>query len=270
MTNAAAPVRGYLRETGLLAGRTLGYIPRAPWQLADVTIQPIIFILLFGYVFGSAMRLPDGANYHTYLIPGLFVTSLTSTLGGLMTGMATDIRSGFTDRLRSLPITRTAIISGRLLAELVTNSLGLAVLVGAGLVIGWRPEGSPGGTAAAIGLMLAWAFSFSWIGAYLGTASRDAESASTLAMVAVFPLMFLSGVFVTPAELPAPVRQIAQWNPLTTAATGIRRLFGNPTPGLGHAWILGHPVAGTLAWCVLIVAVFAPLATRRILRMNRQ
>jgi ABC-2 type transport system permease protein len=269
MTAIATTVRRYLRETSLLAGRTLGYIPRAPWQLADVTIQPIIFILLFGYVFGSAMRLPHGANYHTYLIPGLFVTALT-TLGGLMTGMATDIHSGFTDRLRSLPITRVAIVSGRVLAELATNSLGLAVFVIAGLVIGWRPDGSTADTAAAIGLMVAWAFSFSWIGAYLGTASRDAESASTIGMVAVFPLMFLSGVFVPPAQLPTPIRQIAQWNPLTTAATGIRHLFGNPTPGLGHTWLLDHPVVGTLAWCILILAIFAPLATRRLLRMNRR
>ena len=256
----AATARQTVLETRLLAGRSLRHIPRIPEKLADVTIQPIIFTLLFAYVFGSAISVPGGGSYREYLIAGMFAQGMFGPIMGIAVGMAEDVRTGIVDRFRALPISRVAVLSGRALSELVQVVLGLVVFTICGLVVGWEPHGSVLETAAAYGLLVLWAFAGIWVGTLLGMFVRDAESAQTVGFTVLFPLMFLSAIFVPIGGLPTPLRQIA-------VAGAMRDLFHNPSPGVSDAWPLTHPVLATVLWSVGIIAVFVPLAVRRYRRM---
>jgi ABC-2 type transport system permease protein len=256
-------MRRTARHSLLLAGRILRYIPRAPEQLADVTVMPVVMIVLFGFIFGSAIHLPGTVNYRDYLIPGMFTGAMLGTLSGLMVAVAGDARSPYADRLRSLPIRPVAILLGRLIAELATSILGLAVLVIAGYVAGWRPHATGAGFAAAMGLLIVWSFASSWLGCLLGLLVRDAESAGAIGSVVIFPLMLLSGNFVPAGSMPLPLRLIASWNPMTATSTAVRDLLHNPAPGVPHLWMLAHPVPATLLFSAALVAICAPLALRR-------
>ena len=263
----AATARQTLLETRLLAGRSLRHIPRIPEKLADVTIQPIIFTLLFAYVFGSAITVPGGGSYREYLIAGMFAQGMFGPIMGIAVGMAEDVRTGIVDRFRALPISRVAVLGGRALSELAQVVLGLVVFTICGLVVGWEPHGSVLELAAAYGLLVLWAFAGIWIGTLLGMFVRDAESAQTVGFTVLFPMMFLSAIFVPIGGLPTPLRQIAEWNPLSAVAGAMRDLFHNPSPVVSDAWPLTHPVLATILWSVGITAVFVPLAVRRYRRM---
>jgi ABC-2 type transport system permease protein len=173
----AATARQTLLETRLLAGRSLRHIPRIPEKLADVTIQPIIFTLLFAYVFGSAISVPGGGSYREYLIAGMFAQGMFGPVMGIAVGMAEDVRTGIVDRLRALPISRVAVLAGRALSELAQVVLGLFVFTICGLAVGWQPHGTALETAAAYALLVLWAFAGVWIGTLLGMVVRDAETA---------------------------------------------------------------------------------------------
>lgn len=257
------------RHSLLLAARTLRYIPRSPAQLADVTLQPIIVILLFGFIFGSAIHLPGTTNYREFLIPGMLATSMTGTLPGLMVAVSGDAHSEFTDRLRSLPIHPIVILLGRLISELATSVLGLFVLMVTGYLSGWRPHCGIGEFAAGTALLVVWAFAFSWLGCLLGLLTKDGESAGTVGGVALFPLMLLSSNFVPSGTLPTPLRQIANWNPMSATGTAVRNLFRNPTPDTPHVWVLDHPITATLLFSLALVAVCAPLALRRFAALSK-
>jgi ABC-type polysaccharide/polyol phosphate export permease len=254
-------------ETLLLAGRSLRHIPRVPEKLADVTVQPIIFVLAFVYVFGSAIGLPGGGSYREYLIAGMFAQGMIGPLMGIAVGTAEDIRTGLIDRLRALPISRASVLAGRALSELAQVVLGIATLTVIGLIVGWAPHGNVGETATAYALLILWSFAGVWIGTLLGMVVRDGETAQTLGFTVFFPFMFLSGIFVPIAGLPTPLRQTAEWNPLSTVAAAVRDLFHNPSPHASDAWPLAHPVAATLLYSLVIIAVFAPLAVRRYRRL---
>ena len=176
----AATARQTLLETRLLAGRSLRHIPRVPEKLADVTIQPVIFTLLFAYVFGSAISVPGGGSYREYLIAGMFAQGMFGPIMGIAVGMAEDVHTGIIDRFRALPISRVAVLAGRAVSELAQVVLGLVVFTICGLVVGWQPHGSPLETAAAYALLVLWAFAGVWIGTLLGMFVRDAESAQTV------------------------------------------------------------------------------------------
>ena len=182
----AATARQTLLETRLLAGRSLRHIPRIPEKLADVTIQPIIFTLLFAYVFGSAISVPGGGSYREYLIAGMFAQGMFGPIMGIAVGMAEDVHTGIIDRFRALPISRVAVLAGRAVSELAQVVLGLVVFTICGLVVGWQPHGSPLETAAAYGLLVLWAFAGIWIGTLLGMVVRDGESAQTVNVWPVF------------------------------------------------------------------------------------
>jgi ABC-2 type transport system permease protein len=186
---------------------------------------------------------------------------------GIAVGMAEDVRSGIVDRLRALPISRVAVLAGRAVSELAQVVLGLAVFTICGLVVGWQPHGSPLETLAAYGLLVLWSFAGIWIGTLLGMVVRDAETAQTVGFTVLFPMMFLSAIFVPIGGLPTPLRQIAEYNPLSAVAGAMRDLFHNPSPHVSDAWPLAHPVLATLVWSIAIVAVVAPLAVRRYRRM---
>jgi ABC-type polysaccharide/polyol phosphate export permease len=259
----AATARQTLLETRLLAGRSLRHIPRIPEKLADVTIQPIIFTLLFAYVFGSAISVPGGGSYREYLIAGMFAQGMFGPVMGIAVGMAEDVRTGIVDRLRALPISRGAVLAGRALSELAQVVLGLVVFSACGLVVGWQPHGTVLETAGAYGLLVLWAFAGVWIGTFLGMVVRSAETAQTVGFTVLFPMMFLSAIFVPIGGLPAPLLQIAEYNPLSCVAGALRRLFHNPSPAVSDAWPLTHPVLATVLWSVGLIAVVAPLAVRR-------
>src|SRR5262249_4104382 len=254
-------------EIRLLAGRSLRHIPRIPEKAFGAVLLPLVFVLLFAYVFGSAIHIPGG-DYHSYLVSGIFAQSMIGTLPGIAVGVASDIRSGLMDRLRTLPIARGSVIAGRTIAEMVELMAGTAVVAGCGLIVGWRPHGTVLETIGAFGLLWLMAFAVTWAGVFLGLLVRDPDGADGVAMTVIFPLMFLSGVFVPVAGLPSPLRQIAEINPLTSLATAVRELFGSATGPLPDVFTLQHPVLTSLGWAIAFLIVFVPLAVRRYQRMT--
>jgi ABC transporter DrrB family efflux protein len=254
-------------ESLLLAGRILRQIPRVPERLADNTVMPVLFVLTFVDVFGSAIHLPNGIDYHDYLVSGMFAQGVGATLVGLAVGVATDHKTGLVDRLRALPISRSSVLIGRNLAQLVEGLLGTVMLVVLGLIVGWAPHGTVPETIAAFALLNLWAFAGAWLGTWIGLLVREPESAQQFGFLIFFPLMFLSGIFVPVAGLPSPLRQIAEWNPLSAAAAASRQLFHTPSPPGGTGWPQTHPVLATLILSLAMIAIFAPLAVRRYRRM---
>jgi ABC-2 type transport system permease protein len=256
------------RETVLLAERSLRHIPRVPEKLADATIMPIIFIFTFAYVFGSAITVPGGGSYREYLLGGMFAQGAIQPLQGLAVGVAEDIRTGIVDRLRALPIGRAAFLTGRNLADLCERILGSIVFIPLALIVGWRVHTGVGDFLAAFALIQFLAFAFSWVGTWVGMIARSGEGAQQMLFIVIFPLMFVSGIFVPTTGMPAVLRVIAEWNPLSAAATACRQLFGNPVGVVPDVWPQQHPIAATLVWSLLFIAVFAPLAVRRYRRLS--
>jgi ABC transporter DrrB family efflux protein len=243
--------RVHLIDSLLMVKRNLLHIPRTPELLLDVTIQPIIFVLLFRYVFGGAIAV-EGSSYVNYLMAGIFVQTLVfaSVTSGI--GLANDLSKGLIDRFRSLPMSRPAVLLGRTLTDLLRGILASTVILLVGLAVGFRPEGSVGSWLAGIGLILLFSFAFSWVGVLMGTLARTPESVAAAMFVAVFPLTFASSAFVPVETMPHWLRVFADNQPITLAADTLRAaVLGQP---LGtDAWL-------TLAWSLGIMAVFFPLA----------
>lgn len=235
----------------ILAKRNLQHIPRIPAQLLDVTIQPIIFVLLFRFVFGGAIS-TGGVSYVNYLMPGIFIQTLI--FGGVNTGvgLAEDLNRGLVDRFRSLPMARSAVLAGRTISDLVQSTLGVTVMLTVGLLVGFRPHLNVLDLCAALLLILLCGFTFSWIGATMGLIAPNAESVQAVGFMVIFPLTFASSAFVPTSTMPGWLRAFADHQPVT--------LIVNATRGL----LLGQPLGATgwaaLAWCVAILVVFAPLS----------
>jgi ABC-2 type transport system permease protein len=260
-----------LKNTLVLCRRNIARIAREPEQLSDVTIQPVIFVLLFTYVFGSAIHLPGSGNYHQYLISGMFGMSMAGTAPGTAVGLTADMSTGLIDRFRSLPIARSAVLAGRALSDLAAQLLGILVLVGAGLAVGWRIHNGAGDALLALGLSLLFAFAMTWAGACAGMLLRSPESAQALGFIVFLPLSFVSNAFVPTQGMPGWLRGFANWNPISAMAATCRKLFGGGNPASAvHAWPMQHPELAVLAWSVALIAVFAPTAVylyrRKVLR----
>ncbi|TDC76157.1 ABC transporter permease [Actinomadura sp. 7K507] len=270
---AAASRAGRLRWTltdGLtLAGRELSRLRREPGELIAMLIAPAVMVVLFGYVFGSAIAVPGGGNYREYLMPGLFaMVTVTSTVAVTMR-VATDASRGVMDRFRSMPMARSAVPFGHTGADALSGALGLAVMACAGLAVGWRAHNGPWPAVGAFLLLALMRYALSWAGCYLGLVVRNEDSADSL-MPLVFPVTMLSNAFVPTGGMPAPLRVIADWNPVSALVAACRGLFGNPgAPADGAAWPLAHPVAATLGWSLLLLAVFVPLTVRAHRRRGR-
>jgi len=250
-----------LNDTVVLTRRSLARIVREPETLADVTIQPLIFVLLFAYVFGSAIRIPGGGNYHEYLIGGMLGMGLAGTAPGTAVGLVTDMSSGLIDRFRSLPMSRAAVLAGRTLSDLLTQVIGVIVVAAVGLAIGWRVHTGPGDIAAAFGLALLLGYAFTWAGACLGMTLRSAEAAQQIGFIFFLPLTFISNAFVPTQGMPGWLQAVANWNPLSALAAACRQLFGNPNPASSvPVWPMQHPELAVVGWAVVMLAVFAPLA----------
>jgi ABC-2 type transport system permease protein len=249
------------RNTWVLARRSIARIAREPEQLGDVTIQPVIFVLLFTYVFGSAIHVPGVGGYHQYLISGMFGMAMAGSAPGTAVAMTTDMATGLIDRFRSLPISRSAVLAGRALADLGTQVLGLLVLAGTGFAVGWRIHNGLADAFAAAGLSLLFAFAMTWAGACAGMLLRSAEAAQALGVIVILPLSFVSNAFVPTQGMPAWLRDFANWNPVSALAAACRSLFGGSNPAAGiDVWPMQHPVLAVIAWSVGLIAVFAPTA----------
>lgn len=257
------PVMGFLADTWILAKRSLARIRNEPATLSDVTIQPIAFVLLFTYVFGSAIQVSGtgSVSYHEFLIAGMFGMTAVGTITGTSVALTADMETGLIDRFRSLPISRAAVLAGRAVADLATNLLGLAILAATGLLVGWRVHTSAVHVLAAVGLVVLFSFAVIWIGVTLGMLFKSTEAAQQLGFLMFLPLTFVSNAFVPADGMPTVLRIFAQWNPISAIAAACRNQFGNPNPAASSdVWPMAHPELAVVVWSVLILAVFAPLA----------
>jgi ABC-2 type transport system permease protein len=260
MTAIAANLRFGLSDSLVLARRNLSHVRQIPEKLLDVTIQPLMFVLLFAYVFGGAIAVPGG-NYHEYLMGGIFIQTLTFGIMGPAMSIANDLSEGVLDRFRSLPMARSAFLVGHVLAELAAALLGLTVMTVAGLIVGWRIHTDVPHALAGFGLLILVAFAMLWLGMLLGSLVRSADAAQGIVFIVIFPLTFIANAFVPAGTLPNVLQHVSDWNPVSALAAGIRTLFGNPTATPdGAAWPLQHPVASSLIWCAVLLAVTVPLA----------
>jgi ABC-2 type transport system permease protein len=259
----AARARDLVSDSLALAGRNLQHVRQIPEKLLDVTIQPVMFVLLFAYVFGGVIHVPDG-SYREYLIGGVLVQSLAFGMMGPATSIATDLTEGIVDRLRSLPMARSAYILGHLLAELAASMLGATVLLLTGLVVGWRIDSDVWHALAGFALIVLLAFTMLVVGTLLGLLVRSPDAAQGLVFIAIFPLTFVANTFVPIAGLPSVLQTIASYNPMSSFAAAFRTLFGNPLAlPPDPAWPLLHPVLSSLLWCAGLLAVATPLMLLR-------
>ena len=241
-------------DTLILAERNLIRLPRRPDLLLSFTVQPIMFILLFRYVFGGAIQ-TGGVPYVEYLVPGIVVQTIA--FGGFVTalGLNDDVHKGLIDRFRSLPMARPAVLAGRTLADIATNLLTIVIIVVTGVIIEFAFRSSVGRVAAGFGLLLLIGFAFSWVFAFAGLIASTPEAAQSIGFIAIFPLTFISSAFVPVATMPAGLRAFADVNPFTIMVDAMRALWLGVPAGT-HVW-------GAIVWALIILAVFAPLAVSR-------
>ncbi len=250
----------YLRETGLLIGRGLRTIPRVPSRLSDVTIQPLIFTLLFLYVFGSAIHIP-GMTYQNYLLPGLIGQSLAFGVIGAGVATATDFSNGVVDRFRSLPVTRLSVITAQVVGQILEQILGLAIVVAVGIGLGWRPHLNVATFFELVALVLLGLTAFTWFGVLMGMVVRSSDAMQGIGFAIVLPLSFLAGTFVPISGMKTIPRVIGEWDPLSAFVAAVRHVCqGTVSSG---SWQLDHPVLAMVGWCVLVTAICVPLALRR-------
>jgi ABC-2 type transport system permease protein len=251
------------RDTVVFAWRNIEHIRQIPEKLLDVTLQPLMFVLLFAYVFGGAIHV-SGGNYREYIIGGILIQSLAFGMTGPATAIATDLTEGVIDRFRSLPASRVAYVSGHYVAELAGLVLSIAVLLGAGLLVGWRAHTDLVHLATAGLLLLAFCSAVIWIGTWIGLLVRAPDAVMGVGFVVVFPLTFLSNAFVPIDSLPNALQWVAAWNPISVMVAAVRDLFGNPmSPLTHHTWPLDHPVVSAFAYCAVLLAFAVPAALRR-------
>jgi ABC-2 type transport system permease protein len=246
------------------AERVLTKLRHDPTAIAMTLGAPMVMVVLFGYIFGGAITVPDGGSYRAFLIPGLFATIGTNIVPSMFP-MARDSSQGVVDRFRSLPIARTAVPFGQATATLVSGVAGFVLMALCGLAVGWRIERGVGYAVAAIALLAAFQFATTWIGMYLGLLLGSAQAAGQ-ASILIFPATMLSNIYVPTSGMPAWLRTIADWNPVSALAAALRDLFGNPEASTNGTWQLEHPVLATLAWTALLLVIFVPLCTRRFAR----
>jgi ABC transporter DrrB family efflux protein len=253
----------WCRDVVVLTRRNLLHVRREPLQMSDATVQPILFTVLFVYIFGAAMVLPGGGSYKDFAIGGLVTMNLTTASMGTAVGLSSDLTTGMINRFRTLPMARSAVLAGRTLSDLLSSLLCGTIVVVTGFVIGWRPDNGLLGVIAGLGVAVLFAYALSWFCACIGLMSNDPESAQGVGLVILFPIAFVSSCFVPTQGLPTVMRVIADWNPVSAVAASCRELFGNPNPAsLTDTFPAQHPLLIALLWSVAIVAICAPLASR--------
>jgi ABC-2 type transport system permease protein len=252
----------------VITRRNLIKVKRVPDLIVFATLSPIMFVVLFRYVFGGAINLPDGITYAEFLLPGIFAQ--TVVFGSTITGasIADDLQKGLIDRFRSLPMSRSAVLIGRTVADLGLNTISIFVMAVTGLLVGWRINTSIGEAAGGFLILLVFAYAISWLMAMVGLLVRTPEVVNNASFIVIFPITFVANTFVPLESFPPVLQTFAEWNPVSTVTQAARELFGNipasaPEP---EAWSLQHPVVYTLLWAAAILAVFVPLSVRAYLR----
>lgn len=257
-------------DGSVIAKRNVIKIIRVPEVLVFVLISPIMFVLLFSLVFGESIQIP-GVSYTEFLMGGIFAQTVIfgSTFTGA--GLADDMQKGIIDRFRSLPMSRSAVVFGRTASDVIYNVLSLIIMALSGLVVGWRIHNGLPSALVGFGLLLLFAYAFSWIMAYVGLLVPSVEVINNASFIVIFPLTFIANTFVLPENLPAPLQVFAEWNPVSSVTRAARELFGNIPPGspAPDVWSLQNPVIYTLIWVVLIIVVFVPLSVARYRKARR-
>ncbi|MEU3978723.1 ABC transporter permease [Streptomyces sp. NPDC026672] len=264
------PVSGLIRDSLIVAKRNLIRMSRIPEVVIFGIIQPIMFVVLFTYVFGGSMQIgasTSATDYKNFLMAGIFAQTVTFATAGAGAGIADDMHKGLIDRFRSLPMARGAVLTGRTLADLVQTALTLLVLAVVALLVGWR-VGSDGSTNAlkvlgAFGLLLLLGYAFTWIGALIGLSVSTPEAATSGGLIWLFPVTFISNAFVDTSHMTPWLRHIAEWNPFSATVQAARVLFANPGQSQSGAWPMQHPVWASLIYSALIIVVFRTLAVRK-------
>ena len=266
------PVRGARQAISdglVVTWRNLKRIPRIPELAIFAILQSIMFVLLFAFVFGGAIPLPGGGSFREYLMPGIFAQTIVFAAATTAIGMADDVNKGIIDRFRSLPMARPAVLIGRALSDVVYNGGILIVLMLSGLAVGWTIRTGVPELLAGVGLLLLFAFAMSWLGIWLGLSVPTVEVAQQVGFTVLFPITFISNVFVPTQTLPDWLQPVAEWNPTSTLSLALRELWGNPTPFASDSFASQEPILVTLIWVVVIVGIFGPLSVRRYRSMSR-
>jgi ABC-2 type transport system permease protein len=253
-------LRGPWRDVVVMTRRNVVHIRREPLQLSDVTVQPVLFTLLFIYIFGSGIPIAGG-SYKDFALAGLLLMNLTTSALGTAVGLSTDLTTGAIDRFRTLPMWRAAVLVGRSVSDILAATLCVAIVALTGLAIGWRPDAGLASVIGGFAVALLFSYALSWGSACLGLVVKGPESAQSMGLIFLFPLAFVSNALVPTGGMPGWLQTIADWNPVSAVTAACRHLFGNPNPaGRIDAWPMQHPVWAALGWSVLIIAVCAPLA----------
>jgi ABC-type polysaccharide/polyol phosphate export permease len=254
---------GLLTQSWAIARRNFLHIKRMPEMLMDVTIQPVMFVLLFAYVFGSSIDVATPAGYRAFLLAGIMAQTVAFASFIVAVGLTADLDKGIVDRMRSLPINPAAVLVGRSISSLAHSSIGLVVMSLTGLVIGWRIHTNVFEAALGCLLLLGWGFAMIWVGIWVGSAVRSVEAVNGVMFATMFPITFLANTFAPTDRMPTFLRFVAEWNSISSLTQAVRELWGNDQPlAEGAAFPMHHPVPFTIGWIVLITAVVAPLAIR--------
>jgi ABC-2 type transport system permease protein len=263
-------LRHAVSDSAVLTMRHLRHIPRIPELLVFSIIQPIIFVLLFAFVFGGAIQVPGG-GYRSYLMAGIFAQTVAFTGASTGVGLAEDMARGLIDRFRSLPMARSAVLAGRTLSDLLRSVLILVVMSVCGLLVGWRTHTSAASVLWGYLLLLLFGFAMSWIGAWIGLIVPSTEVANTAGFIWLFPLTFMSNAFVPIQTMPSWLQTFVAWNPISATVQAVRSAFGNtgiaPTADF---WPLKHADLVSVAWSLLLVVVFGAMAIRRYRTASRR
>ncbi|QMU75109.1 ABC transporter permease [Streptacidiphilus sp. PB12-B1b] len=256
-----------LRDSWVVAKRNLRRMTRIPEIVVFGMMQPVMFVLLFTYVMGGAIKVPGDSDpnaYKQYLMAGIFAQTVTFAVAGASAGIAEDMTKGLVDRFRSLPMARSAVLVGRTMADLVQTALTLVVLALVAFIIGWRIHKSVLEAFCGFLLLLLLGYAFSWIGALIGLSVRSPEAATSAGLVWLFPLTFLSNAFVPVSTMPGWLQAVAYWNPFSATVQAVRDLFGNLPPGPGPTeWPMKHAIGVSIGWSLLILALFSWLSVRK-------
>jgi ABC transporter DrrB family efflux protein len=251
-------------DTSVIAKRNLIKITRVPEVMVFVLLSPVMFVLLFGYVFGNSIDV-GGAGYREFLMAGIFAQTVLFGATFTGAGIAEDMQKGIIDRFRSLPMSRSAVLAGRTVSDVAYNLISITIMALTGLLVGWRIRNSFVEALLGFALLLLFAYAISWIMAYIALLVPSVEVINNASFLVIFPLSFVANTFVPAENLPGPLQTFAEWNPVSSVTQAARELFGNIPEGTPEptAWPLQNPVVYTLIWIVIIVAVFAPLSVAR-------
>ncbi len=263
MTPRPVPTRrtNLAQQSWIMVKRNMIHTKRMPEMLSDVTAQPIMFVLLFAFVFGASITNTGGASYREFLLPGIQAQTIVFSAFVVAAGITADVEKGIIDRFRALPISRSSVLIGRSIASVIHSSLGVVVMAVTGLAIGWRIRNSIGEAVLAFALLLLFGFAIIWFGILIGSLMRTVEAVNGVMFTALFPMTFLANTFVPTEPMPHWLRVIAEWNPVSSLAQAMRELWGNGGPAPAIAQLpLHHPVLSTVLWSLALTAVFAPFA----------